>query len=153
MARPIVNQNNLAEARHAADADKLAHWREALTKQERGVTVEADAILALKVRCGLFARSDDATAPRTSLPALPARIGPVEFSNLGAMVSVRCPRDLDPLMRKAGGLWEPSSHRWLIERWRMGPLMRELRRATDPLFRRAGMDLDQPPSGGLEENR
>jgi hypothetical protein len=34
-------------------------------------------------------------------------------------------------------------HRWLIERRRVGPLVRELRRATDPLlFRQAGIDLD-----------
>jgi hypothetical protein len=32
--------------------------------------------------------------------------------------------------------------RWLIHRWRMGPLVRELRRSTDPLFRQAGIDLD-----------
>jgi hypothetical protein len=49
---------------------------------------------------------------------LPARIGPAEFSTLGAMVAVRCPSNL-------------------------GPLIRNLHRATDPLFRRAGMDLDQ----------
>jgi len=30
----------------------------------------------------------------------------------------------------------------LIEPRRMGPLIRNLRRATDPLFWRAGMDLD-----------
>jgi hypothetical protein len=30
----------------------------------------------------------------------------------------------------------------LITRGRMGPLMRELRRATDPLFRQAGISLD-----------
>jgi hypothetical protein len=30
----------------------------------------------------------------------------------------------------------------------MGPLMRSLRRATDPLFRRAGINLDQPGGGG-----
>jgi hypothetical protein len=35
-------------------------------------------------------------------PAVPARIGPAEFSKLGAMVAVRCPQELDPLMRKAG---------------------------------------------------
>jgi hypothetical protein len=40
---------------------------------------------------------------------LPARVGPAEFSTLGAMVVVRCPHDLDPLMRKAGGLWEPGA--------------------------------------------
>jgi hypothetical protein len=30
----------------------------------------------------------------------------------------------------------------LISRHRVGPLVRELRRATDPLFRRVGIDLD-----------
>ena len=74
---------------------------------------------------------------------LPARIGPAEFSTLGAMIAVRCPHDLDPLMQRAGGLWEPGSRRWLIERRRMGPLIRNLRRTTDPLFRRAGIDLDE----------
>jgi hypothetical protein len=81
-----------------------------------------------------------------SLPApraLPARIGPVEFSPFGAKwAAVRCPSDLDPLMRKAGGLWEAGSRRWLIERRRINPLIRNLRRVTDPLFRRAGMSLD-----------
>jgi hypothetical protein len=70
--------------------------------------------------------------------------GPCEFDLLGAMVAVRCPSDFAPLMRQAGGQWEPGSRRWLIERWRLGPLVRELRRATDPLFRRVGMDLDEP---------
>jgi hypothetical protein len=74
---------------------------------------------------------------------LPARIGPVEFDVLGRMVAVRCPRDLDPLIRKAGGLWEPGGRRWLIQRRRIGPLIRNLRRATDPLFRQAGIDLDE----------
>jgi hypothetical protein len=77
-----------------------------------------------------------------TMPDLPARIGPVELEMLRAMVAVRCPSDLDPWMRKAGGLWEPGSRRWLIERRRINPLIRNLRRATDPLFRRAGMDLD-----------
>ena len=58
------------------------------------------------------------------------------------MVAVRCPRELAPLMKKAGGLWEPGSRRWLIERRRIAPLVRALGRATDPLFRQAGMDLD-----------
>jgi hypothetical protein len=75
-------------------------------------------------------------------PDLPVRIGPAEFTAFGAMIAVRCPSDLDPLMRKAGGMWEPGGRRWLIMRRRVGPLVRELRRATDPLFRRAGMDLD-----------
>jgi hypothetical protein len=35
------------------------------------------------------------------------------------------------------------TRRWLIERKRMGPLIRNLRLVTDPLFRRAGMSLDE----------
>jgi hypothetical protein len=70
-------------------------------------------------------------------------IGPCQFSEVGALLAVRCPQDFDPLLRQAGGVWEPGSRRWLIERRRIGPLVRNLRRATDPLFRRVGMDLDQ----------
>ena len=71
------------------------------------------------------------------------RLSPdVSACGLGAMVAVRCPQDYDHLLRQAGGVWEPSSRRWLIERRRIGPLVRNLRRATDPLFRRVGMDLD-----------
>ena len=76
-------------------------------------------------------------------PDLPARIGPVEFSMLGAMVAVRCPADLAPIRRRAGGTWEPGTRRWLIERRRIGPVIRELRRTTDPLFRQAGVSLDE----------
>jgi hypothetical protein len=57
-------------------------------------------------------------------------------------VAVRCPAELVPLLRMAGGTWEPGSRRGLVERRRLGPLIRNLRRATDPLFRRAGIDLD-----------
>jgi hypothetical protein len=73
---------------------------------------------------------------------LPARIGPVEFGTLGGMVAVRCPSGFDHLMQRAGGLWEPGSRRWLIERRRIGPVIRALYRSTDPLFRYAGLDLD-----------
>ena len=73
---------------------------------------------------------------------LPARIGPMAFEMLGGMVAARCPRALDPPMKKAGGLWEPGGRRWLIQRRRINPLIRDLRRATDPLFRRAGLSLD-----------
>ncbi len=45
-------------------------------------------------------------------------------------------------MRQAGGLWEPGTRRRLIEWRRINPLIRNLRRTTDPLFRQAGMDLD-----------
>jgi hypothetical protein len=74
--------------------------------------------------------------------AIPAAIGPVEFGTLGGMIAVRCPTELVPLVRKAGGIWEPRSRHWLVKRRRMGPLIRHLRRATDPSFRQAGLDLD-----------
>ena len=75
-------------------------------------------------------------------PPVPARVGPCEFDLLGAIVAVRCPSDFDPLMRQAGGQLELGSRRWLIERRRLGPLVRALRQATDPLFRHVGIDLD-----------
>jgi hypothetical protein len=76
---------------------------------------------------------------------LPARIGPVEFAPFGPKwVAVRCQHEFE-LMRRTGGLWLPDGlggkGRWLIERRRIGPLVRNLRRDTDPLFRRAGTDL------------
>jgi hypothetical protein len=71
---------------------------------------------------------------RTRLRYLPASVRPV---------AVRCPSELDPWMQKAGGLWDPGGRRWLIHRGRMGPLIRNLRRNTDPLFRCAGMSLDE----------
>ena len=70
------------------------------------------------------------------------QIGPCAFGTFGRLVTVRCPGELAPLMRRAGGQWEPGSRRWLIERRRIGPLIRALRRETDPLFRRAGLSLD-----------
>jgi len=77
------------------------------------------------------------------MPDLPARIGPVEFAPFGAKwVVVRCPSEFNELMRLTGGLREPGSQRWLIQRRRINPLIRKLKRMTDPLFRRAGIDLD-----------
>jgi hypothetical protein len=57
--------------------------------------------------------------------------------HLGKLIAVLCPREFDVLMRNAGG-----SRRWLIERQRIGPVIRTLQRTTDPLFRRAGLNLD-----------
>ena len=34
---------------------------------------------------------------------LPTRVGPCEFGQLGNWITVRCPRELAPLMRQAGG--------------------------------------------------
>ena len=71
--------------------------------------------------------------------AVPGRVGPVEFERFGAKwIAVRCASEFDELMRSTCGLREAGSHRWLIPRHRVGPLVRELRRAPDPLFRRRG---------------
>lgn len=84
---------------------------------------------------------------------LPAWIGPVQFSPFGAKwVAVRCPSDLAPLVKQAGALWEAGSGRWLVPRRQLNPLIRNLRRDTDPLFRWAGIDPDgeggpEPGSG------
>jgi hypothetical protein len=61
---------------------------------------------------------------------------------LGAMVAVRCPQEFVHIILRAGGLWEPGSRRWLLERRRIGPVIRVLQQAVDPLFRHAGMSLD-----------
>jgi hypothetical protein len=61
-------------------------------------------------------------------PEVPAQIGPVEFGAFGGWITVRCPKDLDPLMSQAGGLWDPASRRWLIVPRRIGPVIHELER-------------------------
>ena len=73
---------------------------------------------------------------------VPRQIGPCQFGELGALVAIRCPHEFNGVMRKAGAQWEPGSKRWLIERRRIGPVIRALERATDPLFRQAGVVLD-----------
>jgi hypothetical protein len=73
---------------------------------------------------------------------IPQSVGPVRFDRFGRQVAATCPREFDQLMRNAGGQWEAGSRRWLIERRRIGPVLRTLRRQTDPLFRSAGVDLD-----------
>jgi hypothetical protein len=78
-----------------------------------------------------------------SVADLPTTIGPVVIGRLGRWVTVKSPREFNALMRRAGGLWDPGSRPWLIHQRRIGPVVRELRRATDPLFRRAGIDLDE----------
>jgi hypothetical protein len=74
---------------------------------------------------------------------VPPSIGPVVFGTLGVgWVMVHCPRQYDELMRRAGGVWEPGARQWLVERRRIGPVIRELERTVDPLFRRVGIHLD-----------
>jgi hypothetical protein len=52
------------------------------------------------------------------------------------------PSDYDDLMRRAGGVWEPGARQWLVERRRIGPVLCELERSVDPLFRRVGIHLE-----------
>jgi hypothetical protein len=73
---------------------------------------------------------------------IPRQIGPVAFGQIGRWITVRCSAEFSPLMRHAGGTWDPGNHLWLIHVRRVGPVICELRRTTDPLFRRAGIDLD-----------
>ena len=73
---------------------------------------------------------------------IPTHVGPCEFGQLGNQIAVRCPPELAHILRRAGALWEPGSRRWLVQRRRIWPVIRALERATDPLFRAAGMVLD-----------
>jgi len=73
---------------------------------------------------------------------IPPQVGPCRFGRLGTWITVQCPRELDPLMRSAGGTWDSGKRCWLVEQRRIGPVLRALRRSTDALFRRAGVDLD-----------
>jgi hypothetical protein len=66
----------------------------------------------------------------------PPASGPVVFGTLGVgWVMVRCPQQYDELMCRAGAIWEPGARQWLIERRRIGPVIRELEHTVDPLFR------------------
>jgi hypothetical protein len=69
-------------------------------------------------------------ARRLTIGRLPHRIGPVEIERLGSLFALRCPHDLDSLMRSAGGIWEPGSRAagqpgsraagdgcWSVPRW------------------------------------
>ena len=86
-----------------------------------------------------------ASDPRRNQPLadVPPSIGPVVFGTLGGgWVMVRCPSQYAELMRRAGGVWEPGAQQWLVERRRIRPVIRELERTVDPLFRRVGIHLD-----------
>lgn len=79
-----------------------------------------------------------------ALLEVPPSIGPVVFGTLGVgWVMVRCPRQYDELIRRAGAVWEPGARQWLVQRRRIGPVLRALERTVDPLFRRVGINLDQ----------
>jgi hypothetical protein len=73
---------------------------------------------------------------------VPASIGPVQLGQLGGLGDGALPTRpgrADAQGRGANG----TLHAALADRAaRIGPVIRELERATDPLFRQAGMDLD-----------
>jgi hypothetical protein len=79
--------------------------------------------------------------PHQEVPLIPKQVGPCRFGRLGFWITVQCP-EYDDLMLSAGALWEPRERRWLAApAAHLGPVLRKLRRQTDPLFRRAGLDL------------
>jgi len=80
---------------------------------------------------------------RQELPPIPERIGPCRFGRLGAWITVQCPDEFDALLMEADAVWEPGQRRWLLRLHRLGPVLRTLRRRTEPLFRQAGVDLDE----------
>ena len=51
-------------------------------------------------------------------------------------------REFDALLRAASGEWDAGNRHWLIERRRIGPVIRALQWQTYPLFRQAGLNLD-----------
>ena len=66
---------------------------------------------------------------------IPRQVGPVRIEPFaGSTVAVTCPRDFDPVMRRAGGQWQRATRVWLLERRRLGPVVRALRATTDPLL-------------------
>jgi hypothetical protein len=65
-----------------------------------------------------------------------------QLVELGALVAIRCPSNLDGILRRAGATREPGSRHWLLSPARAAKLVPKLRRSTDPLFRRAGLNLD-----------
>ena len=40
------------------------------------------------------------------------------------MVAVRYPKELAHIVQRAGGVWEPGSPRWLVDRRPVGPVIR-----------------------------
>ena len=60
---------------------------------------------------------------------LPHQIGPCQLVELGALVAIRCPSDLDGILRRAGATREPGSRHWLLSPARAAKLVPKLRRS------------------------
>jgi hypothetical protein len=61
---------------------------------------------------------------------IPTHVGPCEFGQFGNQIAVRCPKELAHILQRAGAQWEPGSRRWLVQRRRVGPVIRALERAN-----------------------
>ena len=61
---------------------------------------------------------------------IPRQIGSVEFGNHGRWVTVRCPPEFGPLMRRARGKWDPDKRYWLIHVRHIDLVIRVVRRVT-----------------------
>jgi hypothetical protein len=81
---------------------------------------------------------EDEMSDRNSIPNC---IGPVVFGVGVGWVTIRCPHQYDELMQRAGATWDTGTRQWLIERRRIGPVIRELEHVVDPLFAQAGIRL------------
>jgi hypothetical protein len=90
------------------------------------------------VACGLAGE----LMSKRHMTDVPENIGPVVFGVGVGWVTIRCPHQYDDLMRRAGATWDPGARQWLIERRRIGPVIRGLEREVDPLFAQAGIRLD-----------
>jgi hypothetical protein len=78
-----------------------------------------------------------------TLSEIPSHIGPCEFGMLGKRVTVRCPKELapnSPASRRRVGARVRGAGWW--QRRRIGPVIRALQQATDPLFRHVGLALE-----------
>jgi hypothetical protein len=74
------------------------------------------------------------------------------LSGFLTLIVAQHPKELPHIVQRAGGVWEPGSRRWLVERRRIVPLIKALeRRATDPLVRRVEMALDLRPTSPRAE--
>jgi uncharacterized protein YmfQ (DUF2313 family) len=96
----------------------------------------------------LAAQREDAAAAQAALVARTARRQSIAYYVAVAaapgytitIIEFRQSR-VSAIQCAAGGVWEPGARQWLVERRRIGPVIRELERTVDPLFRQAGIRL------------
>jgi hypothetical protein len=56
---------------------------------------------------------------------LPCPLASARLSSASCrMVAARCPKELAHILQRAGGVWEPGSRRWLVDRRRIVPVIR-----------------------------